>query len=196
MYKPIRDYGIIGNLRSAALVGKDGSIDWAPAPFLDSPSVFASILDDKKGGQWSIKPTDKFESEQEYIKNTNILLTTFITKRGTCSVMDCLPIKNSTSTTDTAHTATLDEDKEVYEIHRKIVCKKGECEIEVLFFPKFDYARGETKLELVDGGVKATQGDKKGVLISGARYNISKQGAKAYILLKEGETHYLTFRYN
>ena len=196
MYKPIRDYGIIGNLRSAALVGKDGSIDWAPAPFLDSPSVFAAILDEKKGGQWSIKPTDKFETKQEYIKDTNILVTTFTTKRGTCAVMDCLPIKNGTGMQDAAHTATLDEQKEVYEIHRKVVCKKGECEIEILFFPKFDYARGETKLELVDGGVNVVQGDKKGVLISRAQYDISKQGAKAHIKLKEGETHYLTFRYN
>ena len=111
MYKPIRDYAIIGNLKSAALVSKDGSIDWTPAPYLDSPSVFASILDEKKGGHWSIKPTNTFESEQEYIKNTNILLTTFITKKGTCTVMDCLPVKNGTSEEDTDHIASLDEDK-------------------------------------------------------------------------------------
>jgi GH15 family glucan-1,4-alpha-glucosidase len=50
MYKKISDYGIIGNLHSVALVGLDGCIDWLCLPHIDSPSVFAAILDDKKGG--------------------------------------------------------------------------------------------------------------------------------------------------
>jgi len=129
MYKDIRDYGIIGNLRSAALVGKDGSIDWAPAPFLDSSSVFAAILDDKKGGQWSIQPAEDFESEQEYLKDTNILVTRFKTKRGVVEVMDCLPIKNGNGDQG----AILNEQAAISEIHRKILCIKGACELEEIF---------------------------------------------------------------
>ena len=91
MYKPIRDYAIIGNLRSAALVSKDGSVDWAPAPYLNSPSVFAALLDEYKGGNWSIAPTEPYKVEQEYLGFTNILVTRFTTKQGVVEVVDCIP---------------------------------------------------------------------------------------------------------
>ena len=55
-YQPIENYGIIGNLRTAALVSMDGSIDWLCTPYFDSPSVFAAILDDQKGGRFRISP--------------------------------------------------------------------------------------------------------------------------------------------
>ena len=55
-YKPIEDYGVIGDLHTVALVGKDGSIDWCCLPHFDSPSVFASILDAQKGGFFKIAP--------------------------------------------------------------------------------------------------------------------------------------------
>ena len=70
MYTPIRDYAAVGNLRSTILVSKNGSIDWAPAPFIDAPSVFASILDDEKGGYWSVAPLEDFTAEQKYKTNT------------------------------------------------------------------------------------------------------------------------------
>jgi len=196
MYKAIRDYGIIGNLRSAALVGKDGSIDWMPVPFLDSPSVFAAILDDKKGGYWSIRPTEDFESTQDYLLETNILATRFQTSKGRSQVIDCFPVKNS----DGEHAPSLSEKEQIVEIQRKVMCKEGICEVDVVFYPRFDYARGKTKLQLVEGGVVATQGDKKGVLISKADYQIKESGegprAEAHVTLKEGEQHYFTFRYN
>ena len=55
-YQPIENYGIIGDMHSVALVGMDGSIDWLCFPHFDSPSVFAAILDDKKGGRFKISP--------------------------------------------------------------------------------------------------------------------------------------------
>ena len=115
MYKPIRDYAIIGNLRSAALVSKDGSVDWAPAPYLNSPSVFAAILDDTKGGRWSITPTQPFTVKQEYLGQTNILTTTFQTSRGTLELLDYIP----------AQAGRTMEEIEKAEVHRKLTCKKG-----------------------------------------------------------------------
>lgn len=61
-YKPISDYGIIGNVLSCALIAKDGSIDWCCLPRFDSPSVFAAILDNDKGGKFSIQPQHRFEA--------------------------------------------------------------------------------------------------------------------------------------
>src|SRR3954471_3753789 len=55
-YEPIEYYGLRGNMRTAALVGKHGSIDWYCFPYFDSPSVFAAILDDEKGGRFEIAP--------------------------------------------------------------------------------------------------------------------------------------------
>lgn len=75
----IENHGIIGNLETCPLVDHDGSIDWCCFPHIESTSVFASILDEKEGGWFSIQPTDDFESEQEYIERTNVLRTRFST---------------------------------------------------------------------------------------------------------------------
>ena len=73
-YQPIENYGIIGNMRTAALVGMNGSIDWLCLPHFDSPSVFAAILDDQKGGRFRIAPAgDDFRNKQFYWPDTNIL---------------------------------------------------------------------------------------------------------------------------
>ena len=64
-YLPIENYGIIGNMRTVALVGINGSIDWLCLPRIDSPSVFASVLDDKKGGYFKIAPVGQGASEKQ-----------------------------------------------------------------------------------------------------------------------------------
>jgi GH15 family glucan-1,4-alpha-glucosidase len=74
----IRDYGLIGNSHSSALVGMDGSIDWCCFPRFDSPSVFAAILDSDKGGHLQIAPAAiPYGTHQGYIPNTNVLSATF-----------------------------------------------------------------------------------------------------------------------
>ncbi|MFC2059632.1 trehalase-like domain-containing protein [Chloroflexota bacterium] len=77
VYKPVSDYGIIGNMVSAALVATDGFIDWCCLPRFDSPSIFAAILDDKKGGRFGIEPRSQYESNQSYLDDTNPLQTVF-----------------------------------------------------------------------------------------------------------------------
>jgi len=90
-YKAIGEYGIIGNSHTAALVSIDGSIDWCCLPRFDSPSVFAAILDDEKGGKFYIRPQIPFQSHQAYLTNTTILLTTFETETGTVTITDFMP---------------------------------------------------------------------------------------------------------
>ncbi|HWB96922.1 MAG TPA: trehalase-like domain-containing protein, partial [Bryobacteraceae bacterium] len=80
-YQPIESYGVIGNMRSVALVGKDGSIDWCCLPYFDSPSVFAALLDDEKGGRFRIGAVPECTScRQMYLPDTNILVTRFHTE--------------------------------------------------------------------------------------------------------------------
>jgi len=78
-YQPIENYGIIGNMRTVALVGMNGSIDWYCYPQFDSPSIFGAILDDKKGGRFQISAgTDGVRHKQFYWPSTNVLVTRFL----------------------------------------------------------------------------------------------------------------------
>ena len=92
-YQPIENYGIIGNMRTAALVGMNGSIDWLCLPHFDSPSVFAAILDAEKGGRFRIAPSgDDFRNKQFYWPDTNILITRFLHADGIGEIEDYMPV--------------------------------------------------------------------------------------------------------
>jgi len=93
-YQPIENYGLIGNMRTAALVGMDGSIDWLCVPHFDSPSVFAALLDDQKGGRFRITPVgDNFRRKQFYWPDTAILITRFLHDEGVGEVQDYMPVR-------------------------------------------------------------------------------------------------------
>ncbi len=97
-YLPIGDYGIIGDCRSAALVGVDGSIDWCSLPRFDSPSIFGRLLDDKRGGYWQICPVGPYSCRQEYTDKTNILRTIFQCQSGLAQVVDFMPVDDNNVT--------------------------------------------------------------------------------------------------
>ena len=92
-YQPIENHGIIGNMRTAALVSLDGSVDWLCLPHFDSPSVFAAILDAEKGGRFRIAPAgDAIRHKQFYWPDTNILITRFLHADGVGEVEDYMPV--------------------------------------------------------------------------------------------------------
>ena len=92
-YQPIENYGIIGNAHSAALVGMNGSIDWFCFPHLDSPTIFAALLDDNKGGRFQIAPASVGSiSKQHYWPDTNVLVTRFLSPDGVGEIIDYIPI--------------------------------------------------------------------------------------------------------
>src|SRR5213593_2412445 len=93
-YKPIESYGVIGDMHSVALVGMDGSIDWCCLPHFDSPSVFAAILDESKGGFFSITATSESRHRQMYLPETNVLVTRFLGQDGVGEVTDFMPVQN------------------------------------------------------------------------------------------------------
>src|SRR5437879_4265270 len=91
-YLPIDHYGVIGDLRSVALVGKNGSIDWCCLPDFDSPSIFGALLDDRKGGSFRIHIEGHDLGKQTYLPDTNILVTRFVSDEGMAEVIDFMPI--------------------------------------------------------------------------------------------------------
>src|SRR4051795_3249912 len=124
-YQPIENYGIIGNLRTAALVGMDGSIDWLCLPRFDSPSVFAAILDDKKGGRYRIAPAGgDVRHKQFYWPDTNILITRFLHPDGIGEVEDYMPVGTD-------------------QIVRRVRVVRGRMEFRLECRPAFDYARAK-----------------------------------------------------
>lgn len=96
-YQPIENYGVIGDLHTVALVGMDGSIDFMCFPAFDSPSIFAALLDQEKGGRFQLAPlfcteTEKVGRKQLYLPDTNILLTRFLSDEGVAELSDFMPL--------------------------------------------------------------------------------------------------------
>jgi len=138
-YLPIEDHGIIGDLHTAALVGTDGTIDWLCLPAFDSPSVFASILDDERGGHFTLRPAEYTRSQQLYLPDTNVLLTRFATPEGVAEVTDFMPIE---------------DDREArHDLIRDIRVIRGRIPIDIDCRPAFDYARQQHTIEFVKSGV-------------------------------------------
>ena len=130
------DYGLIGDMSSAALVGTDGSVDWCCFPRFDSPSVFAALLDPDIGGHFRISPVAPCLSHrQRYLPDTNILETTFITASGEVSITDFMPVAADDQFSSDA------PPNAAHEIHRIVTCHAGEVELRCDFQPRHDYAR-------------------------------------------------------
>jgi GH15 family glucan-1,4-alpha-glucosidase len=140
-YQPIENYGIIGDLHSAALVGMDGSIDWLCLPRFDSPSVFAAILDDEKGGRFKISPVSGGATRKQlYWPDTNVLVTRFFTPDGVAEITDYMPI--DAPAPGRGH----------HQLIRRIEVVRGEMAFRMECSPAFDYARDEHQTQIVPGG--------------------------------------------
>jgi GH15 family glucan-1,4-alpha-glucosidase len=127
----IENYGIIGNMRSAALVSITGAIDFCCFPSFDSPSVFAALLDEQQGGTFRIEPQiENIRTKQLYLPDTNILLTRFLSEAGVAELTDFMPISDTEQHNLYAH-----------QILRIIRVVRGEIRFRLLCAPRFDYAR-------------------------------------------------------
>jgi GH15 family glucan-1,4-alpha-glucosidase len=125
-FAPIESYALIGDGRAAALVGRDGSIDWLCLPDFGAPSVFAAILDPDRGGRFELEPSVPYESTRRYLPETNVLETTFATADGRLTVTDALTIGNTGLLPGA-------------EVARRAECVAGTVPLAWRVEPRFDY---------------------------------------------------------
>jgi GH15 family glucan-1,4-alpha-glucosidase len=136
--QPIENYGVIGNMKSIALVALNGSIDFLCYPDFDSPTVFAALLDDEQGGRFQIKPRlTGMRIRQLYLPETNILLTRFLAEEGVAELTDFMPIE--------------DDGKQPNEIVRTVTVIRGSVHFTMHCQPRFNYAVSAHRTELGDG---------------------------------------------
>ena len=133
-YQPIEDYGIIGDLRTAALVGMDGSIDFMCFPRFDSPTIFAALLDDRKGGRFQLAPMfEEPKQRQLYLPDSCILLTRFFSEAGMTEISDFMLVK--------------DDGDSPSQLVRRAKTVRGEVRYKMTCKPRFNYARAEHRIE-------------------------------------------------
>src|SRR5215469_18810925 len=164
-YQPIENYGIIGNMRTVALVGMNGSLDWYCYPHFDSPSVFGAILDDNKGGRFQICPYgDQGRKKQFYWPSTNILVTRFLLPDGIVELEDFMPV------------GIREDSPWIRQLCRRIRCVKGAVRVLLTCRPAFDYGRATHKTLLDDNGASFRSTDLTFTLSSPVPLQKDEQG--------------------
>ncbi len=182
-YRPIEDYGLIGDMHTVALVGKDGSIDWCCLPRFDAPSVFARILDAEKGGHFQIALRgDDVTTKQFYWPETNVLVTRFLSDDGVGEVRDFMPVAGRASETDRR------------QIIRMVRAVRGTVTFRVTCRPAFDYARADHETVRTERGV-CFHGDEQALSLA-TEIDLARDddGVAADVTLREGESTTLLLR--
>jgi alpha,alpha-trehalase len=147
---PIGDYGLLSDCRSAALVSRDGSVDWLCFPRFDGPSVFCRLLD-PAGGCFSIRPSGEFQVSRRYVDQTMVLETTFTTATGSATLTDALAVGRNERGHDLgARSPSM--------LLRRLKCTQGELAAEVRYEPRPEYGLVEPTLVPVAGGLAASAG--------------------------------------
>jgi GH15 family glucan-1,4-alpha-glucosidase len=184
-YLPIEDYGIIGNMRTVALIGMNGSVDWYCSPHFDSPSLFGAILDDRKGGRFQIAPVaDRMKSKQFYWPSTNILVTRFLHEDGIAELQDFMPV------------GLPGDSLEYHHLYRRIRCVRGTVKMSLLCQPAFDYGRKSHETQIDAQGASFRCGDQCVSLCSATPFKRGTDGAAtAEFVLQEGQSQIFILRH-
>ena len=127
-HKPIADYGVIGDLHTVALVGIDASIDFFCFPYFDSPSIFAALLDNDRGGFFDVSPILKeMKPKQFYLPDTNILMSRFLSRDGVAEISDFMVVDEA--------------EEPSHQLVRRAKTVRGDVSFKLECRPRFDYGR-------------------------------------------------------
>ena len=183
--QPIENYGIIGDMHTAALVGMDGSIDWLCFPHFDSPSIFAKILDDQKGGAFGIKPVDRdITTKQLYWPDTNILITRFLHANGVGEVTDFMDVADSDKTN--GHHRHL--------LVRKVSATRGKMTFRLECRPAFNYGLDPHEVHITRQGAVFSSQKLSLAVSTRVALQAEKTGAVATFTLPENQSAIFALR--
>jgi GH15 family glucan-1,4-alpha-glucosidase len=177
---PIGEYALLSDCRSAALVSREGSVDWLCAPRFDGPSLFCRLLD-PAGGYFSIRPAGEFHVSRRYVDMTLALETTFTTARGTAVLTDALAVGRNERRHDLgAHSPGA--------LLRSLACTRGEIEVEISYAPRPEYGLIHPVLIPVPGGLAARGGASRLFLSTSVGFDVEDATATARVRLAAGQT--------
>jgi GH15 family glucan-1,4-alpha-glucosidase len=170
-YLPIAEHGVIGDLRTAALIGTDGTIDWyCPDPF-DGPSVFGALLDRGRGGFYRIAPTDPLAvTKQLYLPDTNVLITRFLAPEGVSELEDFMPVDGGPQ-----------------RLIRRLTGVRGSLGLRLEVAPRFDYGRIGPDIEATPDGAVFRAAGHALALAAPVPLQPTSGGARADFELRAGE---------
>jgi GH15 family glucan-1,4-alpha-glucosidase len=183
-YQPIENYGIIGNMRTVALIAMNGSIDWYCSPHFDSPSIFGALLDDKKGGRFEICPqAQDVRHKQSYWPSTNVLVTRFLLKEGILEIEDFMPVGLPSDSPQYRH------------LYRRVRCVRGSVRVFIKCVPAFDYGRQKHATHIEEGGARFSAANF--TLILSTKVPLKPEGSdgvSAQFTLEEGHSQVFVLR--
>ncbi len=176
-YQPIENYGVIGNMRTVALVGMDGSIDWFCYPNFDSPSVFAAILDDQRGGRFRIAPAHRATTRKQlYWPDTNVLVTRFLSPDGVAEIRDYMPV------------AARGSQASANQLVRQVRVVRGTVPMRLECNPAFNYAREVHETNLTPQGARFSTASLSLALATDVPLRRDGNAVTAEFVLREDET--------
>lgn len=179
---PADCHGLIGNMKTTALVSTIGSIDFMCYPRMDSPTIFAGLLD-TNGGEFSITPaTTDFNSKQMYLPETNVLLTRFMTGDGVCELFDFMPVVEDSKDELSRSTPNC--------VVRVVKALFGSMQLSISCRPRFGYGRTGHRVEQTGEGVRflPDDADTPVLLSASIPLAVERDAVQVSIELKEGET--------
>ena len=174
-HAPIEDHGVIGDLHTAALVSTEGDIEWLCLPRFDSPSVFAALLDDERGGRFSVRCAGATRTKQMYLPDSNILVTRFLGESSVGEVVDFMVPRERNG-------------RGTLQLVRIVRAVRGQVRVRIRCAPAFDYGRARTEVDIVEGA-GAFFSSPAGQLVLRSTVPLQAEGSAAVAdpVLAEGE---------
>ena len=184
-YLPIADYALIGDCHSAALVARDGSIDWCCLPRFDADPCFARLLDRHHGGHFSITPKDRCETRREYVGESMVLQTTFEGDAGSVRLTDFFSMREG------------GRKRPRRELMRVVEGMRGRLDVAIEFVPRFDFGDVKPWIYAVGDGSHCVVGSNTGLMLSGdAPMRLAgEHGLRAEVEVREGDRLVLAMQY-